>query len=312
VKDGARSATLDALLIANISAGKTSKIWMAAPEIINWERVGGFRFPRLGRSPEFFDIHLDYFLESVPDKAKLDKDTLAHRRVVCVDQNGDQLYAWQAYKCLYAEIEDLDDIFLLSGGLWYRVTPDFVKQINRAYNDVPDYPNVLPEFNDKEEGDYNKRVAKGAPHRFALMDRKTIAYGGAQSTIEFCDLYTASKDILHLKRYGQSSTLSHLFSQGLVSGELFRMEAAFRERVNSKLPKSHKLADPKRPPKFGEYQVVFGVITDRAAPLVLPFFSRLNFKHATSRLAAYGFRVAKARIPVNTTLAITKKYRKQR
>jgi uncharacterized protein (TIGR04141 family) len=62
-------------------------------------------------------------------------------------------------------------------------------------------------------------------------------------------------------------------------------------------------------PKFGEYQVVFGVISDRSGPLVLPFFSRLNFKHATSHLAAYGFRVAKARIPVNTTLAITKKYR---
>lgn len=103
----------------------------------------------------------------------------------------------------------------------------------------------------RQKGDYIKRVAKGAPRQFAVMDQKTIAHGGGQSTIEFCDLYSASKDILHLKRYGQSSTLSHLFSQGLVSGELFRMEAAFRKKVNRKLPKSHKLRDPKQPPKFG-------------------------------------------------------------
>ena len=56
-------------------------------------------------------------------------------------------------------------------------------------------------------------------------------------------------------------------------------------------------ADPAKRPKQGEYRVVFAVISDRPGPLVLPFFSRLNLKHAVRRLDGYGFRVAKGQNP---------------
>ncbi len=51
------------------------------------------------------------------------------------------------------------------------------------------------------------------------MDKKNIPYGGGYSRIEFCDLFSKSKQMIHVKRYGGSSVLSHLFNQGLVSGE---------------------------------------------------------------------------------------------
>jgi uncharacterized protein (TIGR04141 family) len=213
---------------------------------------------------------------------------------------------------MYAEIEHNDDIYLLSGGKWYRITPQFVKDIDKAYNAIPNYVPELPVFNDKEEKDYLKRVKDGEPTRFALMDRKTIAYGGSYSKIEFCDLYTTDHDIIHVKRYGQSSSLSHLFNQGLVSGELFRTDPSFRAKVNGKLPESHQFTKPARTPKLDELQVVFGIITHRSGPLTLPFFSRLNLKHAASRLGAYGFRVAKAKISVDAQLALKKKYRAKR
>ena len=56
------------------------------------------------------------------------------------------------------------------------------------------------------------------------------------SSKEFCDLYTVDKDICHVKKYGQSGVLSHLFAQGVVSGELFRSDIKFRQKVNQKLP----------------------------------------------------------------------------
>ena len=49
--------------------------------------------------------------------------------------------------------------------------------------------------------------------------------------IEFCDLYGRDKEIVNIKRYTGSSELSHLFQQGVVSGELFA-----REQGNKPLP----------------------------------------------------------------------------
>jgi uncharacterized protein (TIGR04141 family) len=64
----------------------------------------------------------------------------------------------------------------------------------------------------------------------------------AAGPIEFCDLYSAAKQIIHVQRYGASSTLSHLFSKGLVSGTLFARDADFRRHVDAKPPTTHKLA----------------------------------------------------------------------
>lgn len=44
---------------------------------------------------------------------------------------------------------------------------------------------------------------------------------------------------------------------------------------------------------------MFAIVSDRAGSLKLPFFSRLNLKHAAKRLEGYGFRVAKTKIPVS-------------
>jgi uncharacterized protein (TIGR04141 family) len=187
----------------------------------------------------------------------------------------------------------------MSGGNWYHVRRDFVEQINAAVDQIPEYDRTLPEYDDKSEGDYVKRVAKAEPDTFAAMDGKTIVYGGGASKIEFCDLLTRKHDVVHIKRYGQSAALSHLFAQGLTSGELLQIDRAFRQALNTKLPEGYRLSDPAKRPRQGEYRVVFAIVSDRTGSLKLPFFSRLNLKHAAKRLEGYGFRVAKAKIHVS-------------
>jgi uncharacterized protein (TIGR04141 family) len=152
-------------------------------------------------------------------------------------------------------------------------------------------------------------VWQGGPARYALMDQKFLSY---PSKMEFCDLYKANKDICHIKKYGQAGALSHLFSQGLISGELFKMDEEFRKEVNKKLPARFKLADHTAKLKEGEYRIVFGIISDRPSPLRIPFFSRLNFKNAARRLEAYGYRVAKARIAVEAIFSKTRKEMKRK
>lgn len=299
---------LDSLLIERIRSKTFDRIWMAVPEVVPWEKVAEFRFAFGSRAPGHTDIHLDAFIESLDDPASLEKHTLLHRYVHCIDIDGITIDKWQAYRCLYAELDHEGDSFLLSGGNWYRVARDFVDEVNRYYDQIPVYRANLPEYNDPSETAYNERVAISDVSRFALMDRKVISHGGGYGQVEFCDLYTSDKDLIHIKRYGGSSVLSHLFSQGLVSGELFQTDRSFRQKVNDHLLPPFKLDDCSKRPESREYQVVFAVVSDAPGDLVLPFFSRLNLKHAVRRLEGYGYRVARAKIPVKDTLARLKKY----
>jgi uncharacterized protein (TIGR04141 family) len=299
---------LDEALVQRIAAENTANIWMAVPELISWEKVGGFRFRARRRMPERSDIHLDDFIEALAEE-ELTLEALKERQVICVDENGEKLYTWHAYKCLYAEIDHRGQSFLLSGGTWYQVTPDFVKEVDKAYDRIPNYEGNLPEYNHASEAEYLKAVANSNRTQFALMDQKPINFGGGHSKVEFCDLLTRSNDLLHIKRYGQASALSHLFAQGTVSGELFQTEAKFRRMVNDKLPETHKLENPERRPKSDAFRVIFGIVSDRPGSLRLPFFSRVNLKHATKRLEAYGFRVAKTKINVSDVIKNLAKFR---
>jgi uncharacterized protein (TIGR04141 family) len=313
VKDSNLQSTLNGLVVQRLRSRQKENIWMAVPDVIAWETVGGFRFPASSTSRiQYHDVHLDHFLDSLPDSSAVDENLLQTRVVECVDQEGNSLSRWKAYRCLYAELDYDGDAYLLSGGSWYRVKRDFVDQVNSAVNQISTFDQPLPEYDDNSEGDYVKRVAKSNPAAFAAMDGKTIPYGGGASKIEFCDLLTAKRDIVHVKRYGQAAALSHLFAQGLTSGELFQIDRDFRKALNPKLPQGHRLADPSKRPRQNDFRVVFAIVSDRPGALVLPFFSRLNLKHATRRLEGYGFRVAKAKIAVTEVRAKLKKIKSRK
>jgi uncharacterized protein (TIGR04141 family) len=155
---------------------------------------------------------------------------------------------------------------------------------------------------DASESAYNSRVAGADAGRYALMDRQLIEIGGGRSSVEFSDLYTRSRDLINIKRYGGSSVLSQLFAQGLVSAELLKAEPEFRALVNKKLPREFRLDDV--PVDASQFTIVFAVISDVAGPLKLPFFSRLNLRHTARRLTAIGFRVARAKIDVEQTFKV--------
>jgi uncharacterized protein (TIGR04141 family) len=299
---------LDQALVKEMAAGHVAGIWMAVPYIVDWVRISRFRFVSPGQIWEDPDIHLKRFLEAIGN-IPLTVELLKKKKVMAVDEQGDKLSEWSVYKCLYAELDNNEESFLLSGGKWYAVDKAFVDGVTEDYNNIEDYDAQFPEYQHATEGAYLTAVSQGDPATYALMDQKFLSY---PSKMEFCDLYKANKDICHIKKYGQAGALSHLFSQGLISGELFKMDEEFRKGVNGKLPGPYKLADHTAKPAAGEYRIVFGIISDRPAPLRIPFFSRLNFKNAARRLEAYGYRVAKARIAVEETFSKTRKEMKRK
>ena len=159
------------------------------------------------------------------------------------------------YRYVYAEVVINHDVYILNNGKWYQVSQKFSNQINSYFDSIPKYEDSLPEYNDETEGDYNERVASENSDSFVLLDKKNIKITGAASPTEPYDLFRNGNEFIHVKRYGGSSVLSHLFNQGLVSGEQFQMEPEFREILNTKLPNKYKLANTEQRPNRNDYHV---------------------------------------------------------
>jgi len=317
VKDNVLRHRLDEQLLETIHRRELDTCWLAVPEIVDWDRIHRFRYGRGRRNPTHHDIDLGRWLTELTKTTKrlsapadFDLNLLSNRKVLALDEDGREIAQWSIYKCLNAEISgDDDNAYLISAGKWYRVARNFVQGVNRDFDQIPRFAHRLPEYCHESEGSYNESVARSDPDTFALLDKQNIPYGGGPSRIEFCDLYTRNRDIIHVKRYGGSNVLSHLFSQGTVSGEVFWMQADFRELVNQRLPESHRIQEPARQPSAREYQVVFAVVSQQEGEgLSLPFFSRLNLRAAARRLQGYGYRVSIAKIPVQQRFAVTTVY----
>ncbi|MCU7919227.1 MAG: TIGR04141 family sporadically distributed protein [Candidatus Thiodiazotropha sp. (ex Epidulcina cf. delphinae)] len=307
VRDKQLHAALDSIILERINSGAYQNIWISVPDIIDWDRVVGFKYSTRKYAPRYYDIRIPDFIESLKEK-KVDIDKLYKRKIYCVDSDDYVVYERPAYRFIYAEAVYKSDVYILNNGKWYKVSKTFADQVNLFFSGIDKYNKTLPIYNDETEGDYNERVEAEDPGSFVLLDKKNIRVTGAASPVEPCDLYRNGNEFIHVKRYGGSSVLSHLFNQGLVSGELFQMEPEFRQLLNSKLPDNYKLKDVINRPKTNEYHVVFAIISESDEDeLSIPFFSRISLKHVLIRLQAIGFVVTVAKVHVDEIKKKTKK-----
>ncbi|MEW6363310.1 MAG: TIGR04141 family sporadically distributed protein [Acidobacteriota bacterium] len=284
---------LDAELEERIRTRDLERTWMAVPDLLDWSDVAGFTYSTAKASVPMDDIGFESYLNYVRDPAHVDLARLHRHRVYSIDAGtGEPKSEWPVYKCIYAELDRAERTYLLNGGRWYEVARGYVREVDASVGRIPASQSLaLPDFTDRNEVDYNRRVSKRDPVAYALMDQKMIQYGGGVSRIEFCDLYTRIKQIVHVKRYGGSGTLSHLFAQGRVSSTLFLNDPLFRTAVNKLLPGTHKLRSPGGPVKTSEYEVAYVIASKASGPLVLPFFSRVTLRSAATELRNMGYRV---------------------
>ena len=287
--------TLDNKLIEKFKDNtiENVQLWMAIPEIIEWEDVAGFSFK--GKKENLVnDISLEDFRNSLSENQieRLDLEFLKRRKITAFKNSTDDEYtSWAAFQCIYCEITESDKRVILTNGKWYEVAKDFVDEVEKNYSAIISSSSTVTLLgaNKKEHEDkYNDRLATSLTNS-VLMDRKNIRYGGGASAIEFCDVYDADKKtFIHVKNYYGSSALSHLFAQGRVSGQLFLNDEPFRKKAKEKettLP-----FNPTDIPIATDYKIIFGVISESSNELNLPFFSKVNFKNEKKLLEAFGFK----------------------
>lgn len=268
------------------------KVWMAVPEIIEWEEIAGFSFN--GKNEDLFnDITYQDFKSSLTNEqiGNIDFDFLKRKRIVAFMTTEDNEYShWSAYNCLYCEIKEQRSTYILTNGKWYEIEKDFVDEIENNYRQVLNNSksiSLISANSCEKENEYNERLAQTLSNAI-LMDRKNIRYGGGASAIEFCDVFDVDNNrLIHIKNYYGSSALSHLFAQGRVSGQLFLNDEKFREKVKEK--ENSLPFNSVEKPKPTDYQIIFGVISEYEEELNLPFFSKVNLKNEKKLLEAFGF-----------------------
>jgi uncharacterized protein (TIGR04141 family) len=308
VRDDELEARLDAGLIDLVNQRRAT-VWAAIPERIDWANFDAFRFGGKRDAATADDVTLDRMMACF-EGGVVTLASLESTYVHCyADENPHPLHRWSFYKCLTADLDLDGEKYLLNAGRWYRVSREFVQEVDQDIASLLQATSgsSMPEWGDEHEGAYNERIASSSSGHLALMDQVMIQHDGMASPIEFCDLFSDDRRLIHVKRYGQSSVLSHLFMQGLVSAESLLSDARFRKAVNEKLPATHQLADPNERPLPSQYEIVFAVGSTEVGAVKLPFFSRVTLRNVCRTLKqSFGYGVSLSKIRINKLAPINR------
>jgi uncharacterized protein (TIGR04141 family) len=299
IRDPERMTRLNDALVVRIRLQARERLWLSIPEAIDWKSIDHFRYRPGRQKGKYDDLHFDQLADELADISTVDLDRLRHVKVEAISADNDlPIYEWQLFKCIYHEISDGEHTYVLNNGKWYEVASDFATAVSETCRAVRPSDTELPEYRDRGEAAYNLRVAAGAPNRFICLDKAVVVFPVSPSRIEFCDIYTNSREMIFVKRYGDSSVLSHLFAQGVVSAETFRRERKFRELVNDHLPPQYSLGALIEEMKTEEFTITFAIVSESARPLhdSLPFFSKVNLRNAVKLLESNGYKVRLAKI----------------
>lgn len=282
-------------LINTIKNRDFEHLFLAIPEVVNWDQFEGFKYK------ESDELKEDIFVEDVlpsdnKDELEINLNFLKGKEVLFIGRDDQIFHRWALYKCVNYELKKEKETYILTSGKWFKVNIDYANSVDKDLEEVNEYEKFnFPKYTEKKEEEYNKNVCQDNEEKCFLMDRKIIRYGGGRSSIEFCDLIINKTDFIHVKRFRGSSALSHLFFQGANSARLFLSASAFRKEVNKLLPAQWNFRDPIEP---SDYEVVFAIISKAKEKVkdLLPFFSKISFLQIYNQLRLYRYKVSLSKI----------------
>ena len=314
VQDRLLLSDLDGLAFGEVKAlvsGQTSDLHLSLPEIMDPSRsleisyLGATLKP--GRKSVYSDIDIaDYVEELRLGKfADLTLDTWRGTHEIRFSEAGetDREKQHRLHDCIVWEVVHNGITYVAFGGEWFAIDKLFYKEIEEDFRRLASPTPVVISTAAKNEQEL--LVELDARADLLLMDKsKTNPTGAPQASIEFCDFLGSDRKLIHLKDGHASTSISHLWSQGVVGSESFLRDEGFRrhllKHVRSRQKQTKKLGfdrllpTPAKRPTTRDYTVAYGIMRTRlkrSGKLDIPFFSKVSLRAAAQRLKDLGFNV---------------------
>lgn len=258
------------------------------PEIVDSMLIETIYFTPKGKGYDFDSNSIcQFFLEN---DNELSYENIKNRRVYILTEDEDIAYNWKMIECLSTEIEWDEETYLLLSGLWFKIDKGFTDRINRELASLPITElEFVDSLKNEREEDYTVRLC-GSNDSFLVMDQKFV------DGIEVCDVYTKNKQFIHIKPWKSSSTLSHLFAQGRISGERMLNDITFRRQTIDKIEEldSNFANIDSDLYRASDYEIVYAIIykEDKDPIDRIPFFSKINLTHTLFILNQMGYKVS--------------------
>lgn len=293
-----RLRELEHALVDALNARDIDDAHMAAPEVLDPLDLSGFRFSSVDAEDVDPDPRISAYLDSC-ESDDIDLDLLKADRLIAVRSDSETYRRWSVFRSLVYEVTLDGDLYVLTGGDWFRINLDFKQRVYDEASALDRRDGLPPADPGTDEDAYNVKAA--AALDAVCLDKKFVLEGGPDR-MEICDVLTRDRGLIHVKQRGSSSTLSHLFAQGVNSAERLLQDQEFRRQAREVVEHEDTSftdvlpADRPRDPRA--FEVTFAVITrsTRQTPLTLPFFSVVSLRAAAARLQAFGFRVSVAEV----------------
>lgn len=294
---------------------------LAPPDLIDWERVSGFRYhadPAKRKTPVIRrELRLSDYVSALKESGLLNELTVEKLKgydIISVDGMGQPVERWSVWRCLFGELDIDGATYILDDGDFYSVSPDYLNQIDADLLAIDEWPGQLPDWiTGTKERDYNE-LAASSSNRYILLDRKTVKVSQHTTQIEICDVLAQGGALIHVKRKSDgSSSLSHLFAQGFVSADLLVGSPEYRDIALRTIKKATKeraassgdqsfigrfetfsktAVDPRK------HTVVFAILGKWTGGLeTLPFFSKVMLRQIADDLGRRNLKIAIKRVP---------------
>jgi uncharacterized protein (TIGR04141 family) len=301
-------------IVSALRAGDFQRLNLSPPTLIAWDNVAKFVYQWGHRkSDDVDDPSIDTFRDFLIKHSLLDSlsadDLREAPKLHALDDSHDKIQSWSIGKCLSGEFRIGTDAYILDDGALLFVAADYLRDLNQFTNGLPDPSQAFPNMEPAEKEDsYNRRISEDLRGAL-LLDKRTVRRPQA-TAIEVCDVATKARQLIHVKRGTSSSSLSHLFAQGVVSAELLHMDSGFRIEVKKLLTSDPDEEEDKlsgsgaakmrdfdwlHGDRFEPHscEVVYAIMTERHRGMrkdELPFFSKINLRMRCNELRRMGFR----------------------
>jgi uncharacterized protein (TIGR04141 family) len=212
-----------------------------------------------------------------------------------LDESGDLIGTATVLECISATLKRGDDEFIAYDGDFYAVNHSFVSRIDDQLTKIPYSGLRYPPYGGQTEPAYNEGVARDHPDEFVRLDGAVIELPDEYG-VEPADLVSASGALIHVKRKGKSSVLSHLFLQAANSCELLRRSEQAREQLSSlireraaddKIVTAIEAAHATAQNHESEIEVAFAFLGNWRGKTItnLPLFSRISMVNEARRVS---------------------------